>query len=146
MPRRIVATIALLSLLVIPSTFALAQDTSSGLVTTTDHPTLGSILADANGMTLYTWAGDTPGASACNDACARAWPPYLVDEGTAMNMMGMSSGLGAIQRNDGSYQAALDGWPLYRFSGDSQPGSANGEGSTGFGARWSAAKADSLMM
>jgi hypothetical protein len=35
-------------------------------------------------------------------------------------------------------QATYNGHPLYAFQGDSAPGQANGNGLTGFGARWSA--------
>ena len=35
------------------------------------------ILADAKGMTLYTFAKDQPGVSNCNDNCAKNWPPLM---------------------------------------------------------------------
>lgn len=146
MARRILAAIALLSLVLIPATAALAQDLGAGLFTVTENPTLGQILANNDGGTLYKWAGDSLGASACNDACAAAWPPYIVEEGTAMMMMDVMEGPGVIQRTDGTYQAALNGMPLYNFSRDAAPGDANGEGSNGFGARWSVVKADEMMM
>jgi predicted lipoprotein with Yx(FWY)xxD motif len=96
-------------------------------------------------MTLYAWEGDAPGVSNCADACASAWPPATVDEAGMMmmmpamdmEMMMMSSGLGAMQRADSSWQLTWNGWPLYRFSRDAAPGEANGQGSMGFGARWS---------
>ena len=147
MARRVCVALALMTLVLAPVLAASAQEMGMGPFSVTDHPTLGSILADLNGRTLYTWAGDSTGtASACNEACATAWPPYLVDEGMAMTMMDPSMRAGTIQRNDGTYQAALDGWPLYYFSRDAARGDANGEGSSGFGARWSVVKADDDMM
>src|SRR2546423_1244059 len=39
--------------------------------------TLGRILVDQKGMTLYTWVKDTDATSQCNDACAKTWPPLV---------------------------------------------------------------------
>jgi len=47
-----------------------------------------------------------------------------------------ASDLGTITRSDGSKQVTYDGHPLYYFSGDSGPGTAAGQGSDGFGAKW----------
>jgi len=148
MSRRLLTGIALLSLVLVPATAGLAQDIGpdmgTELVSATDHPTLGLILADANGLTLYNWAGDTQGTSNCSGACPTAWPPALVDEGNAMHLMDMSAGLGTVQRSDGTYQLAMDGWPLYRFQRDMQRGDANGEGLNAFGALWSVVKVDAM--
>ena len=144
--RRFLAILALLSLAIVPAaSSALAQD--MGPLQTAQNPTLGTIVVDPNGLTVYTWAGDTAGAgtSACNDACATAWPAVSADADMAMGMMGMSSGVGSIQRADGSYQVTWNGWPLYRFSRDQAPGDANGDGSNGFGARWSVVHPDEMM-
>jgi predicted lipoprotein with Yx(FWY)xxD motif len=84
------------------------------------------VLADAAGMSLYTFSKDTPNTSACYDACAKAWPPFLVtkDEKPA----------GALQiaaRKDGARQWTHKGRPLYFFAGDAKPGDVNGDGSGG---------------
>lgn len=39
------------------------------------------VLADAKGMTLYTFDKDTPGKSVCKDKCAVNWPPVLASAG-----------------------------------------------------------------
>ena len=41
----------------------------------------GKILVDGNGMSLYTFAKDTKGKSACNGPCQDNWPPLLVGVG-----------------------------------------------------------------
>jgi hypothetical protein len=46
------------------------------------------------------------------------------------------SDLSTITRSDGTKQVTYDGHPLYYFSGDSGPGTATGQGSDGFGAKW----------
>lgn len=47
--------------------------------------------------------------------------------------------LGTIQRDDGSTQVTLNGWPLYYFAADAAPGDANGEGVAG---AWFVARPD----
>src|SRR5260221_6884427 len=49
----------------------------------TADSSLGKILVDANGMTLYTFDKDTKGAtmSACTDKCIAAWPPLVAAAG-----------------------------------------------------------------
>ena len=72
--------LALLSLTLVPAASgALAQDMGMGPLATTQHPTLGSIVTDANGLTVYTWAGDAAGAgtSACNGQCAAVNAMYM---------------------------------------------------------------------
>jgi predicted lipoprotein with Yx(FWY)xxD motif len=143
MSRRLGTAILAFGLLVGSVVPVMAQGGPTvGLV---QHATLGTIMTDSSGITLYIWEGDTPGVSNCSDACAGAWPPAVVDEagmmmmmpGMGMDMAMTSSGLGAIQRADGSWQLSWNGWPLYRFQRDVAPGEANGQGSMGFGARWS---------
>ncbi len=89
---------------------------------------LGVALTDADGFTLYGFTKDGDGHPTCNDACADAWPPLLVDGDT------LPEGLDAavfsiVQRDDGSHQLKAGKWPLYRFAGDDEPGQTNGQGS-----------------
>jgi len=145
--RRVLVSILVLGLLAAPVSAVFAQGMIMGPVSATQHPALGLILADANGMTLYTWEGDTALTSNCYDDCARAWPPLLVDEATAAGVMSMMmGGFGAAQRSDGSYQVTYSGWPFYDFSRDTAPGDALGVGLRGFGALWSVVSLDPMMM
>ncbi|MCS7221609.1 MAG: hypothetical protein N0A15_09980 [Anaerolineae bacterium] len=89
---------------------------------------LGSFLVDAKGMTLYIFLNDTPNTSNCYDACARNWPPLLV-EGAPVAGEGVDASLlGTTQRKDGTTQVTYNGWPLYYFVGDEKPGDTNGQG------------------
>jgi predicted lipoprotein with Yx(FWY)xxD motif len=97
---------------------------------------LGRILVDAHGKTLYLWAHDKGHASTCNGQCARYWPP-LVTSGKPKAGAGARGGLlGTTRRADGRTQVTYHGHPLYYFAGDKRAGDVKGEGLTGFGGRW----------
>jgi predicted lipoprotein with Yx(FWY)xxD motif len=84
------------------------------------------MLVDANGMTLYTNDKDAMGKSSCNDACAGNWPPLA-----AAANADESDDWSVIQRDDGSWQWAYYGKPLYTFIQDQQPGDRLGDGKLG---------------
>ena len=89
---------------------------------------LGTVITDANGMTLYTFNNDTtPGKSSCNAGCAPTWPPVVVTD-TPTKASGISGDVTTITRDDGTTQVAYGGKPLYRFAGDTKPGDTNGQG------------------
>jgi predicted lipoprotein with Yx(FWY)xxD motif len=91
-----------------------------------------TVLTNANGFTLYSFAPDTPTKSNCNGTCAQNWPP-LKGPATASGVTGT---FGTIKRSDGSTQASFDGHPLYTFAGDTSPGQNNGNGLNAAGGLW----------
>ena len=93
---------------------------------------LGKVLTDAKGMTLYTFDKDAGGKSACYDACATNWPPYLADEEDAPD-----AGFGLLDRTDGTKQWTQGTMPLYTWVKDAAPGDVTGDGFKGM---WHAAK------
>jgi predicted lipoprotein with Yx(FWY)xxD motif len=99
---------------------------------------LGKVLADGRGRTLYLFEKDKRGSkkSTCSGPCAAAWPP-VTTTGKPEGARGVSaSKLGTIRRSHGVKQVTYNGWPLYRFQGDTHARQTNGEGLDGFGARW----------
>jgi predicted lipoprotein with Yx(FWY)xxD motif len=83
--------------------------------------------ADANGLALYSFAGDTvPGQSACNDDCATSWPALAAPAGAKP-----AGDWSLVARADGTRQWAYKGKPLYRFAKDFKPGESNGKGADG---------------
>ena len=104
-----------------------------------DQTSLGSVLTNVQGFTVYWFAKDTATNSACSGACAAAWPP-VIGMPRAASGFKLTGKLGEIKRADGSMQATYDGHPLYLFAGDSKPGQVNGNAINGFGALWYAIK------
>jgi predicted lipoprotein with Yx(FWY)xxD motif len=92
-----------------------------------------SVLANANGFTLYWFAPDTATKSVCNGSCAAYWPPV---KGPVTAGPGIPGKLTTIKRADGSVQAAYDGHPLYTYVGDSAPGQARGNNLNLNGGLW----------
>ena len=88
---------------------------------------LGEALVDGQGRTLYLFDPDEQGASTCYDDCAASWPPLLDDDPVAGD--GADDALlGTTEREDGQTQVTYDGWPLYHWIGDEQPGDVEGQG------------------
>jgi predicted lipoprotein with Yx(FWY)xxD motif len=88
---------------------------------------LGPILVDGKGMTLYMFKPDNQGPSTCEGQCLAAWPALVgpTTAGTGVD----ASKLGVAPRSDGSQQATYGGWPLYTFIQDEKPGDVNGQDS-----------------
>ena len=91
-------------------------------------PTLGNILTDASGTTLYQFTRDGPGVSNCYDQCARTWPPLLLGDGEPVAPPELGGTLGGLVRRDGSQQVTYNDMPLYTYARDTNPGETNGQG------------------
>lgn len=95
-----------------------------------------TILTDGTGRAVYLWVADTGDASTCSGACASTWPPVTASGAVTASGSVTASDLGTITRSDGTKQVTYDKHPLYYFEGDSGPGTATGQGSDSFGAKW----------
>jgi predicted lipoprotein with Yx(FWY)xxD motif len=109
---------------------------SGATVITTASSSAGTFLVNGSGRAVYLWVKDTGDTSACSGACAGAWPPVTATGSVTAGGSAKASDLGTITRSDGTKQVTYDGHPLYYFAGDSGPGTATGQGSDGFGAKW----------
>lgn len=107
-------------------------------VETRERSPYGRYLTDADGMSLYLFANDQPGAddSTCDQTCAIAWPPYATQEPPEAGEHVDADKLDTIEREDGSRQVTYDGWPLYFFVGDKAAGDALGQDVMHLGAHW----------
>lgn len=92
--------------------------------------TLGPVLVDSAGMTLYRYTPDGKDKSVCTGTCASLWPPLTVPAGTtATGAAGIpGADLGVFARTDGTHQIAYKGMPLYTYTGDTKAGEASGQG------------------
>jgi predicted lipoprotein with Yx(FWY)xxD motif len=133
---RLTLAVAMLVVLRPAQDEASAQDEPRPTILLVEQEDYGSILTDPDGWALYRWEGDSPGVSNCADACAVIWPPY-VTEAEPVAPEGLPGTLGLLDRGEEGSQVTFDGWPLYYFALDGQPGDLNGDQSMGFGARWS---------
>jgi len=114
------------------------QATQVSAIKATDTAELGTILTDANGMTLYRFDKDTakPPKSNCDGDCAAAWLPAITSS-PDVDVDGVDRALvGTVTRADGSQQVTIAGWPLYRYVKDTEPGDIKGQGA---GGNWFAA-------
>jgi predicted lipoprotein with Yx(FWY)xxD motif len=97
---------------------------------TTANTSLGSVLVDGHGFTLYGLTNDVNGMPSCTGACASVWPPATVT-GPALPAGLDAHTFSVVTRPDGSYQLRAGTWPLYRYAGDAAAGDTNGQGSGG---------------
>jgi predicted lipoprotein with Yx(FWY)xxD motif len=107
-----------------------AAATAGSLKTTTIGG--ATVLTNANGFTLYSFAPDTSTTSKCNGTCAQNWPPVH----GPVTAAGVTGTFGTITRSGGSVQATFDGHPLYTFAGDTAPGQNKGNGLNAAGGLW----------
>lgn len=118
--------------------FASASSSSTKAATKvgTANSSLGTILVDSHGRTLYLFAKDKNGKSACSGACAAYWPP-LMASGKPRALAGVKASLlGTTRRSNGRLQVTYRHHPLYRYAGDTSKGQLNGQGLNDFGGYW----------
>src|SRR5262245_32448652 len=71
---------------------------------TLGRTTLGRVLVDGSGRTLYLFENDKHGRSSCAGACAAYWPPALT-HGKPVAAAGVKASLlGVTRRSDGTSQ------------------------------------------
>ncbi|MGW5850548.1 SCO0930 family lipoprotein [Streptomyces sp. NPDC055254] len=110
-----------------------AKEAGQGIELSADrNAKLGTIVADAEGQTLYRFDKDSawPMKTACLGACLDTWKPAEpVDK---EKVSGISPELiGTMKRPDGTEQLTIDCWPVYSFTGDTEPGDITGHGKQG---------------
>jgi len=108
-----------------------AAASTSNVVKTTK---IGSatVLTNAKGHTLYTFAIDGMNKSKCSGSCIHYWPP----EKGPVKATGITGTFATIKRSDGTTQETWNGHPLYTYIGDTAPGQAKGNGLNLSGGVW----------
>jgi predicted lipoprotein with Yx(FWY)xxD motif len=92
-----------------------------------------TVLTNAKGFTLYSFAPDTPASSKCYGSCAAYWPPVT---GSTAAGKGLPGKVTTITRTGGSHQLTYNGHPLYTYIGDTAPGQAKGNNLNLNGGLW----------
>jgi predicted lipoprotein with Yx(FWY)xxD motif len=140
-PLGLIATAAALAalaavafLLLRPATGNAAQ--TSGAIVSTAKTSLGRILVNSSGHTLYLFGKDKNGKSSCSGMCASFWPPLITTGKPRAGTGAKASLLGTTKRADGRLQVTYNHHPLYTFKKDTKKGQTNGEGLSAFGAKW----------
>lgn len=156
--RFLAAFVGIFALLVPLAGFAFPQQAkptaAKPLVKVVKNASLGKILIDAKGFTLYHLQKENTSSSShsftCTASCLTAWPPLLVPKGAKSihGGKGVTDKLGWVARPDISKtakQVTYDGWPLYTFKFDAKPGQTAGNGVKAFNSVWNAVSASPMV-
>lgn len=120
-----------------------SEPAAAGTTIQVADSTLGQILTDGDGNTVYLFTPDSANTSTCATGCIDTWPPVTVEAGTAPQAGdGVTATLGTITRDDGTLQVTVNELPIYFFAGDTAPGATNGQN---VGGKWFVATADGSM-
>lgn len=139
------AAVAALATGVIGMAVAVAKSFTLGVamnapVTNTQHVTTHeNILVSSKGRALYVLSGNSKKHQKCTstNSCFKVWPPAKVKSSSSLTKETGITGKLTVWKHDGFKQLVLSGHPLYKFSGDTSPNSASGEGIKSFGGTWS---------
>jgi predicted lipoprotein with Yx(FWY)xxD motif len=102
------------------------------------NSSLGKILVNGSGRTLYTFTKDARSKDRCVkiQGCTSIWPP-LTTKGKPIARAGAKGSLlGTIKLPNGSRQVTYAGHPLYTYSADVMPHETDYVGSPQFGGTW----------
>jgi len=128
-----------LAMLAAIATLALAAGTAlAGSTATvgTASTSLGTVLVNSSGRTLYLLSGETTSKLLCtSSACLKFWPPAWSATKPKVSGSAKSSLVNWFKRS-GKWQVTYDGHPLYTFAGDTKAGAVTGEGVKDGSATW----------
>ena len=95
-----------------------AGSTAGG--TGTRDTSIGTVVTDASGRTVYAFTKDAGDASACTGSCAETWPPVPAPATASGNV-------GIAPRSDGTAQMTFAGHRIYYYAKDEKPGDVRGQ-------------------
>ena len=123
---------------------AMARAGASSGTVAVHSSSYGRVLFDGRGFALYTFSHDPRGRSSCSGACAKAWPPFLVERAPSAGPGARASLLGSVRRADGTIQGTYAGRPLYYYVGDTKAGQILCQNVSEFGGRWLVLRANGV--
>jgi len=112
---------------------------SSGTTISTGNTSLGTVLTDSKGFTLYYFLPEKNSTvGACTGGCLTVWPPVVVT-GTPTAGSGATGTLGTVPitfNGAAATEVTYNGWPLHTYASDTAAGQTGGNGVMG---QWFAA-------
>ena len=112
-----------------PAASVAAGGGEAHVVSAATDASVGPYLTGDNGMTLYIFTKDSPGASVCDGQCAANWPPFTLTSGETVKAgAGVTGTFATITRSDGTAQVTYNDTPLYYFAADKKAGDVVGQG------------------
>lgn len=108
----------------------------TGAVLAVAKTSLGPVLVDARGRTVYLLTADKPGHSSCDATCLRYWPAVAAPASVPASLAGVTAKVASTASMTGGRLLTAGGWPLYTFVKDTKPGDVTGQGVTAFGGTW----------
>jgi predicted lipoprotein with Yx(FWY)xxD motif len=90
----------------------------------------GTVLVTSRGYAMYMFAPDDQRQVTCTGLCAATWPPVKIPARARLVAgPGVHADLlGSDPDPSGGRVLTYNGWPLYTYSGDVQPGQDTGQG------------------
>lgn len=104
---------------------------------------LGKILVDASGFTLYAFTRDSHAKNSCLkvSGCAAVWPALTVGSSPTAGPGVRASLLSSIRLPAGTRQVTYAGHPLYTYSESTERAETSYVGVSRFGGKWVALNA-----
>lgn len=108
-------------------------EAATAMLRVAEKQPFGPYLVDSEGRSLYLLEADTRGAggaqpsSTCSGACAQEWPPLTTSGEPQGGPQVNGAMLSTMTRGDGASQVTYNGWPLYYYHDDQQPGDVKGQ-------------------
>jgi len=101
---------------------------------------LGKILVNASGHTLYAFTKDSRNKDRCvsTEGCTATWPLVTTNGAPTAGRGVKASLLSSIKVAGGKHQVTYDGHPLYTYAFDRGPGGTGYVGVSEFGGTWRA--------
>lgn len=92
---------------------------------------LGRVVVDAQGRTVYLLTADGMNHATCDASCQQYWPPVPAAHGS-----GVTAKIATTALPGGGTTATVGGRPVYTYIGDHTAGDVTGEGVATFGGTW----------
>ena len=138
-----IATLTTIAVILAALATATATAKGGGAKLQLRKTSVGKILVNSKGFTLYAFTLDSRNHDACAAItnCLKAWPP-VVTTGKPIAGKGVKKKLiGTIKLKNGVKQVTYAGRPLYTYIGDTHPAQTSFVNILQFGGRWPAVNA-----